>query len=181
MAKANLAVAYERAGVAARARLAARQALAAPLIPQPVADQASAVMERLGDPPGDLAVVILEEPAERRPALVREEVVRWADAGMAERRREAAAWVGAQIAAHGAGIDLCEAWLGALLELPPEAMEDLIRAALAGLAERPTDDRERFRSQVSSAMARFHVPQWMRLKDTFNRLAVELGGQPSYT
>jgi hypothetical protein len=29
-------------------------------------------------------------------------------------------------------------------------------------------------------MIRFHPPQWMRLKDTFNRLAEEAGHEPSW-
>jgi hypothetical protein len=31
------------------------------------------------------------------------------------------------------------------------------------------------------AMARFHVPQLLRLRDTFNRIAVERGQEPSWS
>jgi hypothetical protein len=30
-------------------------------------------------------------------------------------------------------------------------------------------------------MARFHIPQWERLKDLFNRMAVEQGQEASWT
>jgi tetratricopeptide (TPR) repeat protein len=180
MAKANLALAYERAGAARPARLAARQALAASRTPPPVAGQAAGVLQRLGDPPGDLPALLDEEPSERWAGLVREEVVRWVDAGPAERRREADAWLDGQLRNEGAGTALCEVWLGALLELPPKHMEVLIQATLEALGQRGADDRERFGVQASAAMARFHVPQWIRLKEIFNRVAAEIGVEGHY-
>ena len=67
-----------------------------------------------------------------------------------------------------------EAWLGGLLELPPEWMETLIRSALEVLGSRDAAAKERFRADVSSAAARFHVPQLLRLEETFRRIAAEL-------
>jgi len=180
MGKSNLAVAYEAAGAPHRARLAARQALAAPRIPTPVARQAAAVLERIGDPAGDLPAVLEAEPMPGWPGVLREEMVRWAHADPAERRRETAAWLEAQLRREATGTAMCEVWLGALLELPPSDMEALIHAALEALAERDAEDSERFHTQVSAAMARFHLPQWMRLKETFNRLAAELGSPGDY-
>lgn len=180
MAKANLALAYEGAGMERRARLAARQALAAPGLLTPVAEQAAGVLDRLGDPAGDLVALLGEEPAEGWPGLVREEVVRWAYVDPAERHREAGAWIAAQLRGERDGTALGEAWLGALLELPPADMEELIRATLEELRALDGPAQDRFRGQISSAMGRFHVPQWMRLKDTFNRLADELGFEAGY-
>jgi hypothetical protein len=54
----------------------------------------------------------------------------------------------------------------------------LIRALLEASAGCEAEAGERFRSQASTAMARFHVPQWMRLKDTFARIATELAVPP---
>ncbi len=54
-------------------------------------------------------------------------------------------------------------------------MQDIIVSSLAALEGRDAGDRERFRADVSSAMARFHVPQLLRLKDVFVACAAELG------
>jgi tetratricopeptide (TPR) repeat protein len=180
MAKANVALAYERAGDAARARLAALQALGVPGSPKPVADQAAGVLERIGPACDDLFVVLDDELRDRWLSIVREEIVRWTDASPDERRREAAAWIHGQLAREGTAEDLAAAWLGALLELPPPKMESIIRSALEALGEQGRVFRDRFRSQVVSAMARFHPPQWIRLKDTFNRIAGELGQEPDW-
>ena len=178
MAKGNLALAYERSGDAPHGRLAARQALATPGAAQPVAVQASGVLERLGDPTGDLVAALDTEPVERWPATVRDELVRWTDVDAASRCAEAGAWIDALIARPGQGADLAETWLGALLEQPPAAMEVVIRSILEALVERDADIQDRFRAQVARAMPRFPMPQWMRLKDMFNRIAADVGGEP---
>ena len=154
MAKANLALARERLGDERRARLAARQALAVPAAPEPVRAQARALLERLPDEAGDLAHVLADEPEENRLPVAREELVRWSEASPEERRREAEAWVA------GAGPELAEPLLGALLELPPDAMA-AIAADLSACAD------ERFRKAFERASARYPVPQLLRLQESF--------------
>lgn len=175
MAKANLALAYERGGDDHRARLAALQALATPQAPDPVRSQASAILERMGAVPGTVLAVLDDEAPDRWPAVVRDEVVRWVDADPAERIGEAGAWIDGQLARPDRGTELAEALLGALLELPPDAMEAIISSVIVALSERDEEERQRFRSETDMAMARFHVPQLMRLKDTFARIAAEAG------
>jgi tetratricopeptide (TPR) repeat protein len=172
MAKANLALAHERAGDAPRARLAARQALGVHALPPAVVRQAEAALSRLGPVRDDLAAVLGDEAdEERRSGLVREEVVRWADADEADAACSAAEWVETQLRTP----ELAEPWLAALLELPPDPMEDVIASVLAALRAHAPADVERFRLDVVAATARFHVPQLERLRTTFERIAAELG------
>jgi len=181
MAKANLALAHERAGDAPRARLAARQALAVVEAPAAVRAQASAITARRGPGVvGDLLTVLDDEPAERRSVVLREELTRWADADEGERRAEVAAWIDGLLARPVAALELAEAWVGVLLELPPDAMERLIGATVESLAHRAREDRDRFRADVSMAMARFPVPQLLRLKDSFDRVARGRGEEPAW-
>lgn len=181
MAKSNLALAHEQAGDDLEARLAARQALGTPSAPRPVAEQAAAVLERLGGGPGDILRLLEREPAERRPALVREELARWIDADPAERFAESGAWVDGQVARRGDSVDIAEAWVGAVLELPPSAMEAVIRSTLEALVRRDDRSRARFKSDVDQAMARFHVPQLMRLTDELRRLGAEVEGDTPWS
>lgn len=181
MAKANLALAYEQADDKVRARLAARQALATPAAPAPVREQSAAVLARLGGGPGDLLALLDEEPQERWSPLIREELLRWLDIEAAERRAESRAWVEGVLARPAVSLDLFEAWLGMLLELPPGAMETLIRSTIEALRGRDPESVERFRSHVEQGMVRFHIPQWDRLRVTFNRLASELGEELVWT
>ena len=157
MAKANLALAYERAGDARRARLAARQALAVSSLPEPVREQARSTLARVGDDVGDLVALLGDEPRDRWPALVREEIVRWADSDDATLAAEARAWAAAQ------DDDRAEALLGALLELPSEPMERVLDAALAAGGESA-------REQLERSAALFHAPQELRLRDVIGRL-----------
>lgn len=180
MAKANLALAYERLGEAPRARLAALQAVATPEAAPPTRAQAEAVLERLGRRVGELAEVLDLEPPDRWAGTIREEMGRWLEMGGDERRDEAAAWITGQLSRPERGVELAEAWLGAMLELPPEAMEQVIASSLEALGPRDPEERKRFRGQVSQAMARFHVPQWMRLKDTFNATAIRFGQEEGW-
>jgi tetratricopeptide (TPR) repeat protein len=181
MAKANLALALERAGDAPRGRLAARQALGVAGAPPPVREQARAVLKRLGDRPGDLLRVLDDEPRDAWPAVLREEVARLADAADADREGELAQWVGGLLARPAAGDDLAEAWLGVVLELPPEAMDAVVAAALRALERHPPGEHARFRGTVERATARFHVPQLLRLRDTFARLARGLGVEDAWS
>ena len=170
MAKANLALAYEQHGDAPRARLAARQALGVADPPVPVTDQAAAVLERIGDATAnDLLLVLEQEPQGSWEGIVREELARSGEAPPEVRRADAATWI------DGSSVERAEAWLGGLLELPPELMETFIRSALEALGSRETATKERFRADVSRAAARFHVPQLLRLEETFQRIAAELG------
>lgn len=180
MAKANLALAFERSGDPVRARLAARQARRTPAAPGPVVGQATAVMDRLGDPDDDLMAVLDRVDENAWAGEIRDELVRWLDVGADERRATCGAWIDGQVARDGRGIELAAAHLDVLLELPPEAMETLIRATLEALQDRDPEARGAFRRHVSRAMARFNVPQWMRLKDTFNRLAEDVGDDGSW-
>ena len=75
-------------GFASAARLAARQALAAPAVPEPVQAQADAIVARLGRDDGDLLVVLASEPEPGRAAVAREELARTAEAGEEERAAE---------------------------------------------------------------------------------------------
>lgn len=180
MAKANLALAYERTGATDHAHLAATQALGVPGAAEPVRRQAEAILEHLGQRYGTVLPVLGQEPQERWPVLVREELARWSDAEPAERRAECSGWLDGQLARPGAAADLTEAWLGGLLELPPDAMTSIMRAMLEVLADRDEDDAETFRSTVSRTVVRFPIPQWMRLKDRFNTVAAELGQEQSW-
>lgn len=179
MAKANLALAHQRAGAPARARLAARHALSAGQAPEPVRAQAQAVLGELGDPPGDVLPALDDESEERRSGMWRQELARWARVDPDRREREATALIGGQ-ASRPVGEETAVEWLGALLELPPEDMDAVI-AALVAATERVEDDTaDRFRFQVSRAMVRFHMPQWTRMADTFDHHAAARGHQASW-
>lgn len=181
MAKANLALAHEAAGEHRSARIAARQALGVRSAPEPVRAQAEAALARLGVEADDVVAAVEEEQdGSARSAIVREELARWLDATDAERRAEAGAWIDAQLARPAASVTLAEAWVGGLLELPPADLRAVIRSVLEALHERAADAQETFRADVARAAARFHVPQLLRLRDEFNRMAVELGEQPAW-
>jgi tetratricopeptide (TPR) repeat protein len=180
MVKANLALAYDQAGDARRARVAARQALGVPAAAGPVREQAAALLERLGDSPGDLVAILDAEPPERWPALLREEAARLADADDDSREGEARAWLNARLDREDDRADeLCEHWLGALLELPPTAMEALIRAELDARAGLDPAARARLEAQTERASARFPPPQLVRLHEAFARIGAGVVGEPS--
>lgn len=180
MAKANLALAHEQAGDELRARISARQALGVPSAAEPVARQAADVCERLGGGPEDLPALLDREPQERWRAIVGEELVRWVDAGASDRRAEAAAWIEGQLERPGAAVELADALLGALLELPPDDMEAIVRSVVEALTQRDEDTAGRVRTDVSMAMAHFHVPQMMRLQQTFEAASSALGHEASW-
>ncbi len=173
MALANLALAHERAGRTSRARLAAAQALALPGLDAPVREQAHDVLERLGPATGDLVAVLDGEPPDHWPLLVRAEVARWTTLPDADRRAELQAWSRAQVDHGAAGVALAEALLGAYLEVAPDDLERLVDATVRAADDLPEEDRDRFRTQVSRAMARYPIPQWMRLSDRFTAHATD--------
>ena len=178
MAKANLALAHEAAGDERRARIAAAQARTVAGAPDPVARQAEAVLDRLGRPRGDLMSLLDAEPPERWPGLVRDELLRLLDEPPAERDAELGAWVGAEVARLQNGVEIVEAWLATLLELPPPDMETLVRGIVGATGRLDPEAAERVRADVGAATARFHMPQLLRLEDAFDRCAVELGQRP---
>lgn len=169
MAQANLALVHESAQDRVRARWAARHALGIAAAAPPVREQADGVLERLGDPRGDLTRLLESEPPDAWPALVRVELIRLAGAPHSERRAEAEAWIDHQLAHPEQGEELAATWLGAVLELEPEAMEGLAGDVVAALGGRPPDEEDRFRAQLERGMAHFHLPQMMRLGDVFSR------------
>ncbi|MFN2608406.1 MAG: hypothetical protein ABR511_11050 [Acidimicrobiales bacterium] len=176
VAKANLALAHERAGDAAQARLSAAQALGSPAVPAPAAGVATGVLDRLGRRAGDVMTVVADQPPERRRVVLQEELARWADAGAAERRSEAGAWVAGLLQRPEQAPELVEAWLASLLELPPRATADLVEAVVAGTGTLGPEAAQQVRSWHSRAMVTFHPPQWMRLRDIFAGAAARHGG-----
>jgi tetratricopeptide (TPR) repeat protein len=155
MTKANLALAYEQAADLPRARLAARQALNVPDAPDAVRTQVGAVLDRIGAVTDDLVVVLASEPPDRHAVILREEVPHWD-------RTDAGAFVDADPEP-----DLVEAWLAALLELPPDELTAAIEATHAALAERPPAARDQFESSIRATLPRFHQPQMLRLEAAF--------------
>lgn len=176
MAKANLALAYEQAGAPERARMTARQAIATPGASEPVRDQATQVLARLGRGGSDLRRVLeAEQSDDARSRIVREELLRSAAADDHDLVADARAWLDAYTSEAIEPVEVAELWLGGLLELPPQGLERLVRSALQAAAELDPDARDEFRQAVTRAMARFHIPQWMRLQDVFSRAADDTG------
>lgn len=180
MVKANLALAFERAGAASHAALAARQALGVPSAADAVREQAGALLDRLPPGSGVLVEVLDEEPPEHWPRVLREELERWLDAAPSERQAATREWVDGLLRRDGRAPDLIYAWLAILLEAPPDEMETAVGNVLDVLGERDADARRRFREHTSRAFIRFRGPQWLRLKDTFNRLARARGEEPAW-
>ena len=172
MARSNLALAADRDGDPALARLAARQALAVPHAAPEVHAQANDILERLGDDVNALHEAMDRTDQERWVGMIRAEVRRMLGLVPDERTEHVAAWVAGLLAradSHARSI----AWFDVLLELPPEAMELLVADMLDKVLERTPEERERLRAEIGRAMVQFHVPQWMRLRDLFNRLATD--------
>lgn len=180
MAKANLAVAYEAMTDHLRALLAAGQAAAVSAASEPVIALAHQVQGRLKARPGILLAVLQREPLEAWPGIIREELARWIDLGPTDGQDELTAWIDGLLSSERQD-DLVEAWLGAVLELTPAGAEQIVRSLLAALAGQKEAARSAAHQKLSSGMARFHVPQWERLQDVFNRMAVDLGQEPAWT
>jgi tetratricopeptide (TPR) repeat protein len=181
MATANLALAHEQAGDAPHARLAARRALRTPGAAAAVTTQASAVLERLGTDDADLVTVLAGQPRAGWVPQLRSELTSVLDAEPDERRRVLAALIAGQLDGPLAPEETAAAYLEVLLELPPRAMDHLVRATIEALRPRSAEERATFRSQVSRAMVRFHPPQWKRLEHTFQVLGTELGDDGTWT
>lgn len=176
MATANLALAVEALDDELRARLLARQARDVPEADDPVREQAGELLERVGDDDeGGLVELLEQDPQDRRQATVRDEVARWLDLPPDRRGAAAGALVHAVVQRGAEAVDLLEALLRGLLEVPDDAMRQLAKTLIDACAARDDDAAGEFRSRTARAMARFHAPQFLRLKDTFNSLAAEAG------
>jgi hypothetical protein len=141
----------------------------------PVRAQAEAILERLGPSESDLRTVLEREPPDGRALIVREELLRSVDAGDVELAADMRAWIAVHVGSALEPVEVAELWLGGLLEVTPDALERIARSAVTVARGSSEQDQETFRSAVSRAMARFHVPQWMRLQDVFSRAAADAG------
>ena len=179
MVKANLALAHEQAGDLARARLAARQALAVPGAAPPVRLQAQQVLTRRpGRADEDLLSVLDSEAREQWVPVVREEVLRLAGTGAVERIAVVRGFLDGVLTRPPAAYALAETLLHVVLELPPRTYDALVAAVVASCSGRPEQDADRLRAVLSSALARFAVPQWQRLAASLNA-AAEAAGEPA--
>jgi tetratricopeptide (TPR) repeat protein len=177
MVKANLALAAARGGDAVRARLAARQALAVAGAAGPVRAQAADVLAGL--PPADDVVAVLDtEPRDRWPAVLREEVLRLAEASPAERDATVRVFLDGLLDRPEVAHALAESLLSMVLELPPRSYDGLVASVVHGCAGRPVAQSDRLRAVLESTMARFAIPQWQRLAASLNAAAVA-SGQPA--
>jgi tetratricopeptide (TPR) repeat protein len=178
LVKANLALAHEQEGDLPRARLAAVQALSIPSADAAVRGQAQSLLARLpGRPSDDLLAVLDVEDQDAWLPLVREEAVRTADLPD-DRRALVRALLDSLLARPETAYDRAQVLLAVTLELPPRAYEGLVAAVVGGCSGRPRQDEERLRAVLSSALARFAVPQWQRLAASLNA-AAEQAGEPA--
>lgn len=175
MARANAALACQRAGHYDHARLAARQALAVPAADGEVVAQARSVLDELGDDDGALFAVLDAEPRERWVGILRSEQDRLDDVDDDALARHAAAVVSGLADRAVRAPDLAEAWLEVVLEQPPDRFECSIADVVGATSDLDPDAAATVRAAVASATARFPVPQLLRLQDTFTRAAEELG------
>ncbi|MEJ7745118.1 MAG: tetratricopeptide repeat protein [Nocardioidaceae bacterium] len=181
MTKANLAVALERVGNLAQARLAARQALAVSSAEPPVRAQAQQLLDRFSEPSQvDLMAVLDEEPADRWPAIIREEVLRWCDARPLERSAAVRGFVDGVLSRAATSYDLAESLLAVVLELPPGPYADMVTAVVHVTGGLRQEDSERVHAVIGSAMARFAIPQWQRLAASLNEAAIGMGQPASW-
>lgn len=181
MARSNLALACDRAGLVDEARLAARQALVIDSAASEVRVQAEEVLARHGVDEQALFGVLVGLDQAHQIGVLRAEFGRLASDPEAV-PLHAMAWVVGLAGQESGRTELAENWLDVLLEQPPELFNDVVTATVVATAEAPADgpDVDLSRRAISSAMGRFHVPQWMRLKDSFNAVAARRGEDPSW-
>ncbi len=169
MAKANLALAYADAGLRARARLAALQAISMSHADPAVRSQASGLLTRLpGNPAQDLQEVLLDSTQEQWVGVLREEVLRAGELSAAAREAVLRAVLDALLAEPGRAYDLAESLLHVVLELPPRGYAQAVTAIVSGAVGRPQEQTDRLQAVLGSAMARFAMPQWQRLAAALN-------------
>ncbi len=176
MAKANLALAHEQVGDGARARLAARQALALAAASAPVRAQAHEVLTRIpGRADADLLTVLDDEVPERWPFVLREELLRLLDSPPGELIAVVRGVLDRILHRPASSYALAQALLQVVLELPPQPYAQVLDAVVAGCAGRPEEETERLRGVLGSAMARFAIPQWQRLAASLNAGSARAG------
>lgn len=177
MVKANLALAHEQSGDAARARLAARQAVAVPSAAAPVRAQSQELLARLpGRASDDLLTVLDAEDQEQWVGVIRAEVFRLLEIPRADRVEVLRGFVDGVLARPGVSYSLAESLLHVLLELPPRTYEQMIVSFVEASVDYPEEQAARLRAVFGSAMARFAIPQWQRLAASLNA-AAEAAGQ----
>lgn len=177
MVQANLALAYEHLGDPPRARRAARQALGVADAAAAVCAQAESVLSRLagGEPAADLlAVLDAEEPA-GYVGILRDEVARLLDGPAAERHRLVGDFLTGLLRRPGRALDLAEALLHVVIELPPPSYEAMVESVVRAGAGRADGEADRLRAVLDSALARFALPQWQRLVGALDAAAVAAG------
>lgn len=178
MAKANLALGFEALGDHVRARLVCRQGRDTPGAPSVAAEQSRAILGRLGEGGGaaaDLMAVLDTEGQDQWAPLIRDEVLRWLDAG----GDEADGWAAGILDRRENAVALAEAWLGIALELPPPSMRQLIDALVAATRGLDVEGADRLRKTMSTAAVRFAPPQWDRLRYTLAQSAAVCGLDPA--
>lgn len=176
MVRANLALAHEQAGDGPRARLAARQALSAPEAAGPVRAQAQQLLARLpGDASEDLLAVLDEDDQERAVPVLREEMLRASRLPVGQRQAIIRGFLDGLLTRPERCYDLAQSLLQVVLEFPPRTYELILSAVVDACPGRPEQDTQRLHAVICSAMARFAVPQWLRLAATLNAAAQQAG------
>jgi tetratricopeptide (TPR) repeat protein len=180
MALANLALACRGSGRIQHARLAARQALAIDAAEPPVVAQARVVLDEVGDDDDALFAVLDATGPDRWPGIFRAEQDRVGGTGRDAPERHARAVTTGLARRPGRAVDLAAAWLEVLLERRPAEFEAVIVATVRATGTLSAEDAGVVRAAIASASARFHVPQLLRLRDTFVRTSEALGEDTSW-
>lgn len=179
MVKANLALAHERCGDTARARLAAAQVLAIGAAAPAVRQQAMQLLARL--PGGDDLWQVLDAAAPPEwPGELREELLRALDLDPAGRHAVVRGFLDGLLSRDATATALAESFLTVLLELPPTPYGELVESVVAGCAGRPDEEVDRLQAVLASAMARFAMPQWQRLVACLNSTATAAGAPATW-
>ena len=169
MVRANLALALERCGDTARARLSAEHTLANPAADLPVRIQVKELLKRLPPATGSELFDVLEDTSKPEwVSVIREELHRWAGSSTRTRNSCVAVWVQGQLQRRDMADQLAAGLLGGLLELPPTSFQLLVESIVAVVASLDDVGAPRIRATVRSAMTRFAPPQWQRLAAAFN-------------
>lgn len=167
LVQANMALALEQVGDPTGARLAARHALGVAVIPPDAAAQCHEVVDRLGADDDVVLTVLDTVDADRWPALLRHEVALLVDLPE-ERRREEMARLVTGFAARPERLDeIAVAWIGVIVELPPEQLQAVVEDMLVAAAQLDPDDADSVRSAMRAASFSLHAPQALRVEQVF--------------
>lgn len=175
LVKANLALAYQQAGDAPRARLAARQALSVPDAPAPVRAQARELLRNEPDADIDDLFAVLESDPVATASILREELARWVEITNEKRCPLVGGFLDRLLAHPAAAYDLAESYWAVVLELPPRPFDLVVQAMIAACATRGAAEVSSLQAILESAMARFALPQWQRLVGCLNNAALAAG------